>query len=264
MRLLLLLAAAPLWAADDANAIIQRLLEAQKTNADRIQPYTFVEEAVYFTYAKDGKLKKNSSETREVIFVEGLPFRKLVAQNGKPLPAKEQAEIQKAVNQTAEQRRRQPRPPAGGQIVMGGQRIDVGANQELLALFDNRLKGEEEIRGGKAWVIEATPKAGLAPASEHERDVLGFRRTLWIDETDNVSRRMLLTVDGDGIHFAGPGSTLRVDYDKIAPGVWCESGIVLDIWHASGKEFKPWKRTEITGSKFQKFDVQSTITVVDH
>ena len=43
--LLLLLAAAPLLAADDANAIIERLLEAQKANGDRIQPYTFMEEA---------------------------------------------------------------------------------------------------------------------------------------------------------------------------------------------------------------------------
>ena len=75
---------------------------------------------MYFTYAKDGQLKKDSSETREVIFVEGLPFRKPVARNGKPLSAKEQAEIQKAVNQTAKERRRQPRPPAEGQIVMGG------------------------------------------------------------------------------------------------------------------------------------------------
>jgi hypothetical protein len=108
---LLLFGAVPLSAADDANAIIERLLEAQKANGYRIQPYTFVEEAVYFTYAKDGKLKKNSSETREVIFVEGLPFRKPIARNGKPLSAKEQAEIQKVVNQTAEQRRKQPRPP---------------------------------------------------------------------------------------------------------------------------------------------------------
>jgi hypothetical protein len=264
MRFLLFLAAAPLFAADDANAIIQRLLEAQKANGDRIQPYTFVEEAVHFTYAKDSRLKRDSSETREVIFVEGFPFRKLVARNGKPLPAKEQAEIQKVVNQTAEERRRRPRPPAGGQLVMGGQHIDIGANKELLTLFDNRLKGEEGIRGRKAWVIEATPKTGYAPASEHEREVLSFRRTLWIDESDSVPLRLLLAVVGEGIHFAGPGSTVLVDYDKIAADVWCESGLVLEIWRPSGKEFKPWKRTEYTDSRFQKFDVQSTITVVDH
>jgi hypothetical protein len=264
MRHLLLLAIAPLWAGDDANAIIQRLLEAQKLNGDRIQPYTFVEEAVHFTYAKDGKLKKDYTETREVIFVEGFPFRKLVARNDKPLPAKERAEIQKAVNQTAEDRRKHPRPPPGGQIVMGSQRIDLGTSRELLTLFDNRVEREEEIRGRKAWVIESTPKTDHAPASEHEREVLSFRRTMWIDEAESVAARTVMTVVGEGIHFAMPGSVLRVDYDKIAPDVWCESGLALDIWHRSGKEFKPWKRTEYTDGKFQKFDVQSTITVVDH
>jgi hypothetical protein len=261
--LLLLLAAAPLLAADDANAIIERLLEAQKANGDRIQPYTFVEEAVYFTYAKDGKLKKDSSETREVIFVEGLPFRKPVARNGKPLPANEQAEIQKMVNQTAKERRRQPRP-AEEQIVMGGEHIDIGANRELLTLFENRLKGEEEIRGRKAWVIEATPIERHIPVSEYEKDLLGFRRTLWIDQADNLPVRMLLAAAGDGVRFAAPGSTVRVDYGKIAPDVWCESALVLEIWHPSGKQFKPWKRAEFVFSGFQKFDVQSTITVVDH
>ncbi len=264
MRFALLLAAAPLCAAGDANAIIQRLLEAQKANGDRIQPYTYVEEAVHSTYAKNGALKQDYTETSEVIFVEGFPFRKLVARNGKPLPPKEQAAIQKIVDQTAEQRRRQPRPPAGGQLVLGNQKIDLGANRELLTLFDNNLKGEEEIRGRKAWVVECTPKADREPASHHEQEVLSFRRTLWVDQEDNVPLRMVMAVVGEGIHFALPGSTLRIDYDRVAPGVWCESGLALDIWHRSGKEFKPWKRTEYTESNFRKFDVQSTITVLDH
>ncbi len=263
MRLLFLLAAAPLFASDDANAIIQRLLEAQKVNGDHIQPYTFVEEAVHFTYSKDGTLKKDYTETREAIFIEGLPFHKLVARNGKPLSTKEQAEVQKAVEQMTAERRRHAKPPSGGQLLMGGQRIDLGTNQELLTLFDNRLKGEEEIEGRKAWVIESTPKTDHEPASEHESEVLSFRRTLWIDELESVPLRMLVTVIGEGIHFAMPGSSIQFNYRKIGPDAWSESGLVLEIWHRSGKTFKPWKRTEYTDSKFQKFDVQSTVTI-DH
>ncbi len=263
MRFILLLAAAPLFGADDANAIIQRLLEAQKANSDHIQPYTYVEDAIHFSYAKDGKLKRDFSETREAIFIEGLPFRKLVARNGKPLPAKEQAEVQKAVEEMTAERRRHARPQPGGQLVMGDQHIDVGTNAELLTLFNNRIKGEEEIRGRKAWVIESTPKTDGPPASEHELEVESFRRTLWIDEAENVPIRILITVIGEGIHFAMPGSTIQIDYEKIGPDAWSESGVVLDLWHRSGKTFKPWKRTEYTDSKFQKFDVQSTITI-DH
>jgi hypothetical protein len=262
-RPIVLFFALPLWAGADAQAIIERLLLAQTANGDRIQPYTYVERAVHFTYSKDGKLKRDFSETREVIFVEGLPFHKLVARNDKPLPAKEQAEVRKAVNETAEERRRHPRPPAGGQLVMGGQRIDVGDNRDLLTLFENRVDREEEIRGHKTWVMESTPHAGSSAANEHEREVLSFRRTLWIDQAEYVPVRVLLTVVGDGIGFAMPGSTIQVDYEKIAPDVWSESGLVLDIRRRSGKEIKPWKRTEYTDSNFKKFDVQSTVTVID-
>lgn len=251
-------------AAADPAKLIERLLEAQKANANRVEPYTFTEEAVHYNYAGDGSLRRGLTETREVIFVEGLPFHKLVARNGKPLPAKERAEIEKAIHQTAEERRRQPRPPEGGQMVMGDQRIDLGATRELLTIFDNRLRGEEELRGHKVWVIESTPKAGYSAASEHEREVLSFRRTLWVDEASLNIVRMQLAVIGDGIHFAAPGSTVTLDSDEIAPDAWLQTGVVLDVWRPSGKTFKPWKRTEYTDSNFHRFDVQSTVTVVDH
>lgn len=250
--------------APNPREILERLLEAQKTNQNRVEPYSYTEEAVHYNYARDGSLRPTVSETREVIFVEGLPFHKLVARNGKPLPAREKAEIEKSIHQTAEQRRRQPHTPEGGYLRLGDERIDLGANRELLTLFDNRLRGEEELRGRKTWVIESTPKAGYLPQSEHEREVMGFRRTLWIDEADGAIVQEERAVVGDGIRFAAPGSTVRVDNEQIAPGVWLQTRVAIDIWRPAGKGYKPWKRAEYTSSNFHKFDVQSTITVIDH
>lgn len=261
---IMLFACAPAWCGADPVEIIERLVAAQKTTADLVQPYTYTEEAVHYDYTGNGSLRKGITETREVIFVEGWPFHKLVARNGKPLPAKERAEIEKSIHETAEERRRRPHTPEGGYLAMGEQRIDLGANRELLTLFDNRLRGEEELRGRKAWVIESTPKPGYAAQSEHEREVLSFRRTLWIDEEENDVARMELAVVGEGIHFAAPGSTIRLDNIRLAPGVWLTSELALDIWRPAGKGFKPWKRTEYISSNFHKFDVQSTVTVVDH
>ena len=101
------------------------------------------------------------------------------------------------------------------------------------------MAGEEEIRGRKAWVIESTPQAGRAPASQHEREVLSLRRKLWIAEAGNVPLRIVCTVIGDGIHFAKPGSTIRVDFDEIGLDVWNQSSLVLEIWRQSGKAFEP-------------------------
>jgi len=75
MRFLLLLTVLPLWAADDANTILRRYMDADKLNDKKAERYTFVEDRVWFGRDKNGELKQNRSETAEMIFVEGQEFR---------------------------------------------------------------------------------------------------------------------------------------------------------------------------------------------
>jgi hypothetical protein len=258
--LLILLAALPLRAGDDATGILQRLVDAQTRNDRMARQYTCLEETEWFTYSKNGQLHKNRSETHEIIFVEGVKYKKLTARNGKPLSAREAAQVDNEMRETAEERRRHPQTAPGGSINFGNQHADIGSLAELLSLFDNRVTAEEEIRGRKAWVIESAPRAGHAPASPHEKDVLSYRKKLWIDEADNVMVRMVATVAGEGL-FAAPGSSLTFEYDKVDQQVWQAVSVILDVTRQAGKVTKAWARTEYRESRFQKFDVQSTITV---
>jgi hypothetical protein len=261
VRLSILLTALPLWASDDAGAILKRWIEEQPRNDQRAEQYTYVEETQWFAYDKKSQPHKVRSATSEVIFIEGLNYKRLVARNGKPLDRREQAQVENEMRQTAEERRKHRGYHApGGRINFANQSMDVGSREELLTLFDNRLVGEEEIRGRKAWVIESTPKAGLVAANEHEKEVLCFRKKHWIDETDNVLTRQMVTITGDG-YLAKPGSTLTFEFDKIGQDTWHEVLIVLDLYSLRDKAVKPSGRTEYRLSKFQKFDVQSTITV---
>src|SRR4051812_4167960 len=102
----LLLAALPLSAAEDANAILRRWIAAQNASDKRASQYTHTEETTRYVYGSNGQLGKKHTETHEVVFIEGLQYRKLVAMDGKPLNAKEQAKVATAMRQTAEQRRR--------------------------------------------------------------------------------------------------------------------------------------------------------------
>jgi hypothetical protein len=261
MHLLIFLTALPLWASDDASAILNRWIEAQRWNDQRAEQYTYVEEAEWFAYDKKSQPQKVRSATSEVIFIEGLEYKKLAARNGKPLAPREQAQVEQEMRQTAEERRKQRglRAP-GGRIQFGNQSLDVGSREELLTLFDNRLVGEEEIGGRKAWVIESIPKADLVPANEHEKEVLCFRKKHWIDEADAVLIRQIVTLTGEG-YLAKPGSTLSFEFEKIGQDTWHEVLIVLDLYNFRDKVLKPSGRTEYRLSRFQKFDVQSTITV---
>jgi hypothetical protein len=257
---ILLLAVLPLRAADDANAILRRFIDAEKQNDERARQYTYVEDAAWFILDKSGHLFQNRSETHEVIFVEGLTYKKLVARDGKPIDAKEQAQVEKTMRQTAEQRRKHPAPAPGGKIASGRASADFGSNEELLTLFENRLIGEEEIGGRKAWVIESKPQKGRLPANRHEKGVFSFSKKLWIDEADNVMLRAVYTVTGDHI-FIKPGSAMTVEFQKVNQDAWQPALFVIDARKMVDKNVQASSRTEYRYSKFQKFDVQSTITL---
>jgi hypothetical protein len=267
MRLLLLLISLPLWAVEDANSIIQHLIDAEQANNKRAQQYTYVEETERFNFDKDGQPHKTSSATHEVIFVEGLKFNKLVARNGNPLSQKERAQVEKNMRITAEERRKHQRSFApGGVITFSGLfthgSLDLGSLGELLTLFDNRVASEEEIRGHESWVIESTPKAGYMPMSDHEKQVRVFRKKFWVDQADHVLVRAVYTIAAEDGLF-GPGSSLTFENEKIDENTWETVSLTLDFSRSKEKAFRPTARTVYHMSKFQKFDVQSTITVTE-
>ena len=251
---LLILAAASGWSAEEANGIIKRLAEAQKQNDSVAGEYTYVQEAVFFTYDKAGHANKDRSETHDMIFVEGISYSKLTARNGKPLERGEAAKEEKKLRETAEERRKQRH--AG----LFHASVNMASEEDLLALFDNRLVGEEEIRGRKAWVIESSPRAGHPPANDHEKQVLSFRKKLWIDELDNVLVKTLDVVMGDHL-FMKPGSTTAWEFSKIDGAAWLPMAGVIDAHLQFAKFIKPYVRTEYANSQFQRFDVKSTITM---
>jgi len=251
---LLLLAVLPARATEDANDILKRFIEARNSNWKRASQYTYVEQAEFFSFNKTGQPKKDRSETHEIIFLEGLAYKKLIARNERPLATKEQAKQEKDMRRIAADRRAQLR---SGLL---HKNISLGSDDDLMTLFDNRVLGEEEVRGRTVWVIECTPKDGRAPANAREKEVLSFRRKLWIDKSEYVPLKSVHTVVGQHITFM-PGTTITWEFEKINQDAWLATSGIIDGHVQFAKFIKPAVRTEYRNSKFQKFDVQSTITV---
>jgi hypothetical protein len=132
-------------------------------------------------------------------------------------------------------------------------------DEDMLALFENRLMGEEEVTGHKTWVIESEPHAGRKPANDRERDALSFRRKLWVDQAENLPVRWEAVVVGDKT-FMKPGTRFSIEYAK---STRTPSWQHLSSWTFHTQLFKFAKesgRQETRNSRFRKFDVQSTIT----
>jgi hypothetical protein len=250
--LLAILAALPLLTSDEPNEIIGRYIAAGNKNWQRASRYTWVEQADYFNVPKDGPPKKDRSETHEVMFIDGGSFKKLVARNDKPLDAKQQAKEESRWRKLVEERKKQH----SGLL---HKNVSMGSDEDLLTLFDNRMDGEEEVRGHKSWVILATPKDRV-PVNQHEKEVLSYQRKMWIDQSTDQLVRVVYLVVGQHIVLA-QGSTLTWDFDRINDDVWFMTSGVINGRLQFAKLIKPAVRTEYHNSKFQKFDVQSTIIV---
>lgn len=242
----------------DTAGLMDRLISAQKANDNQAQRYTYVEHADFFTYTP--ALRKDRSEKSEVIFVEGLQYKKLVERNGQPLSPAEREHVEQQMNETAEHRRRNRAPVKGGRISFGNDHADLGSLDELTTLFDWQMQGEAEVRGRKAWIVELTPKRNLKKPTEHERQVLKFRKTLWIDQQDHVLLRITHTVIDKGM-FAKPGAFLTIDYEKLPQGPYVHSSVAVDIHRQIGREIRPSGRIEYRHSDFKKFNAESTITI---
>ena len=136
----------------------------------------------------------------------------------------------------------------------------MGSNEELLTLFDSRLVGTEDVNKRKAWIVESLPSPSHMPVNEHEREVMKFRKRLWIDQEEGILLKRIDTLMADQ-PFASSGTNLKLEFENVGSGVWQPISIVLDLHAPMGKKVGLANRTVYHNSKFQKFDVQSTITV---
>ena len=265
MRFLLFSLSLSLSAQTAPAPILGKLAAVQAANDKRAEQYAYSEDTERYAIGKDGAAHLKLSTTHEVIFVEGLRYRKLVSRNGAPLSAKEKAEVAKAMSETAAERRRtHPPAPPGGRITLRTplhtRTADLGSIAELLTLFECRSAGEEDVRGRKAWIVECTPKPGAA-ATEHDRQVQVFRRKFWVDQQDNVLARALYTVDRPH-ELMQPGSNMLFEFEKV-DDTWQAVRMTIEFTEDKQKEYHPTQRTVYRETAFRKFDVQSTVTPIE-
>ena len=139
------------------------------------------------------------------------------------------------------------------------------------------------MRQGRGEVRESLPGRmilwGAVPATAGQADFRLARRDEWGAHAPRVrfpAPSLETSVGGNGFDegvepdsrgrlcspFQNRGSRCESAH-SIAGGVWMETSGLIDGHLQFAKLIKPKVRTEYTYSKFQKFDVQSTITV-DH
>ena len=215
----------------DLTALLARMNDNRKANDKVAQQYTSVMLWLNRNFNKSGKTTVDESKKYENVFVEGLPYSRLIELNGKPLEGKAAEEEQKRYDKTVEERKK---------MSLDEKRHSLHADFHfalpmgyLTSLFDNAAVRREDVNGRETIVVESTPRSDARPKDTDAKTALDWKQTTWIDVQDEMPVRFIAEKLNDDNHDL-KGTTMQFDFvrlvDQAAVGapsghpVWLEKG----------------------------------------
>ena len=200
-------------------------------------------------FTTQGDLLADYAAKYEVVFVEGLPFKRQTEENDKPLVGRTAADEEKRYEQTFAERRRMSIEEKRDYL-RRQRNLDIPSF--LPELFSPTVEGEETIDGRAATVVECVPKPDARPADEEQKRAMRKQVNLWIDREDLIVSRIEATLLEDDASLR-EGSTATIDFSRI-DGVWVPKRSEVRFVTKSGDEMVRGD-TEETNSRFQRFRV---------
>jgi hypothetical protein len=267
VRLAALAAVLPaLLYAQDAREIVRRAVEADRSHSAAARNYTFLQRNQMKEFDGGGKLKKSDDRTWDVTLLEGSPYRRLVARNGKPISAEEQKAEQDKLQSGIEQRRHETAEQRDRRVADWHHKQEKQREplQEFPDAFNFRMAGEESLEGAAVYVIDATPKPGYKPKMSSASFFPKVKARLWIDKSSyawvKIDMETLDTISFGAIVLRlAKGSHLEIEQSQVNGEVWLPRRVALEA-SARILLFKSLKAQFLyTFSDYKKFQVDSRV-----
>lgn len=205
-------------AQQDADAIIQRSVAANEADWKAAHEYDYVER---------DRQKGGGTQTSEELMILGSPYERLVAVNGKPLPPEQQAQVQKELETTLEERQKESRQQRRERIAKyeKERESDHLLMEQLTKALDFKLVGEQKLELYEVYVLKATPRPGYEPPNIESKVLTGMEGKLWIDEKTfqwvKVEAAVIRLVSIEGfLAEVEPGTHFELEKAPVTDSIW--------------------------------------------
>ncbi len=211
--------ALPLAAATgpDVATIIQRSVQA--SNLD-------FEKAPEFNY-KQRETTGGVTKTSQVTMIDGSPYERLLAINGRPLSAEKATQEEQKQKAVMEQRARETPEQRKARIAKyeRDRKRDYVMMSQLSQAFNFTLIGQQRIRGFHVWALKAVPRPGYKPPNMDSQVLPGMAGELSIDQKTyqwvKVTARVIHPVSIEGfLAQVEPGTLFEIEKSPVTPGIW--------------------------------------------
>jgi len=200
-----------------AAEIIQRSVQANQADWAQEPQYDYFERDRTGTHTK----------TYQVTMLAGSPYSRLVAVDGQPLNAEEQAAEEQKFEKAKSERE---------QETLGQRQKRIAAYErertrdqlmmdQLVKAFQFQLLGEQKLGPYDVYVLRATPRPGYRPPNRDTQVLTGMQGMLWIDRNTcqwvKVRARVVHPVSIEGfLAKVEPGTRFELEKMPVGPGVW--------------------------------------------
>jgi hypothetical protein len=246
---------APLWIQEpplpEGNAFVRSLVERQRRREELLDRYAYDIEEVREELDGRGRVTERRTRLFQVFHVKGRPVRKLVAEDGRPLPPERQAREDARARELSEAIRR-------GEVAHERPGLRISG---LLERYDFRAVGREPVHGRTALLFEFQARPGERPL-EGDAVLRKLAGRIAVDEAEReIARVELRSTEPIKVALGLAASVSSVDvvleFKPVDGVVWLPLRVESRV---SGKKllFKAFGRRSVqTYRNYSRFDVES-------
>lgn len=249
---------------EDAREIVRKSLARDERSSAIARNYTFIELNVTRQFTKEGKLKSTRSRTFDVTIQEQSPYRRLIARDGKPLGAEEEAREQAKLQRSIDERRRETPEQRSRRLAEWEKRRERQRRflREIPDAFNFKIEASRRFEGRDVWVIRAEPKPDFRARTSEGRLLAKFAGTLWIDKTEYQWARLeagvIETVSfGWLLARLSKGASVELEQTRVNDEVWLPKHVLASYRARIGLVKVISGQSEVTYSGYKKFQAES-------
>ncbi len=182
---------------------VQRWQEEDREKLD--DHYGFIERRLHDVLDKNGNVKEHSDETFQLVMLEGHPFPRLIAKDGKPLSADEQKKQGEREKKFLDEQRKK-----AAEKKKDGDSLEV--DEQFLNHFKFDVVGREDLNGRPSYVVTVLPRPGnLSVRNNSEKVFTHMEGKVWVDAQDYTLVKCDLHLTEPTSFYGILGSVRQID-----------------------------------------------------
>jgi hypothetical protein len=254
----------------DPREIVRRSVELDQANWIRMADYTWVGRSRERHFDSHNHVTSDRQEAWETIILDGVPFRRMLEQDGQPLPPEEQRKQQQKLDKSTA-RLENETPPQKQRRAADYEKERRREREFLLEIpdaYDLRLEGSNQVDGHDVWVISGAPKPGYRAKSRDGAALLKIHGKMWIEKAGyqwvRLEAQTTQTISfGWFLAWLNPGAKLVLEQTRINDEVWLPKREYLMGSGRIGLVKRVAEDQEVTWSDYKKFRVDSKVIIGD-